>query len=554
MKKAITSVSLLLALGLTAACSDKSAEQAGSQDQVNNVKVEQSRIKAHLEFLADDLLEGRDTGTKAYDTAALYVATEFKKLGLQPAGDNGTYMQEVTFRTGTLDQDSPKAVIKTGGETIELNYPKDFIVGPNMAATEAQVEAGVVFVGYGIVADEFNYNDYEGLDVEGKIVVTLNGRPSDWPSEEAAHLSRQKTKFAAERGAVGIMTLHTPKREAVRAYTTSLNYLRAPRMRWVDSEGMPNGGFKNIKGGAYLNIPAAEKLFKNSPIPLEEVFKADTEEKPVKGFELDATIMLATKSNHEEITSPNIIAVLPGSDPKLKDEYVVFTAHLDHVGFARDVSKKDRINNGALDNASGVSILLETARVLSESTPLRRSVLFTVVTGEEKGLLGSNYYANNPTVPINSMVANINLDMPVLLYDFADIVAFGAEHSSMGPIVEKAAGEFGIKLAPDPMPEQNIFTRSDHYNFVKKGVPAVFLMTGFTSKTEGEDGGKVWGDFFANHYHQPSDSLDLPINYNSAELFTDINIGIAREVGNSDTRPTWNKDSFFGKTFGNKDQ
>ncbi len=549
MKTIISSVGLMLVLAVTTACSEKKVEQT-------NVEVEKSRIQAHLEFLADDLLEGRDTGSKGYDRAALYVATEFKKMGLQPAGDNGSFMQPVTFRKGFLDQQSPKAEIITADGVVELSYPKDFIMGPNMAMTESSLKADTVFVGYGIVADEFGHDDYAGLDVEGKIVVVLRGRPTDWPSEEGAHIASggEKARYAAERGAVGMVSLHTPKREKIRPYTSSLNYLTAPSMRWLDKDGYPFGGQKSIKMGAYLNMGAAEKLFANAPTPLEDIFAADTDNQSIKGFPLNVELSLASKARHEEVKSPNIVAILPGTDPKLKDEYVVFTAHLDHIGFAQDVSKKDRINNGALDNASGVSVLLETARVLKASAPMKRSVLFTVVTGEEKGLLGSSYYANNPTVSINDMVANINLDMPVLLYDFADIIAFGANHSSMGSIVEKAAGEHGIKLSPDPMPEQAIFTRSDHYNFVKQGVPAVFLMTGFTSKTEGEDGGKVWGDFFANHYHQPSDSLDLPLNYNSAKLFTEINIGIGKEVANAEQRPTWNDDSFFGKTFGRKDK
>ncbi|QTH62882.1 M28 family peptidase [Psychrosphaera ytuae] len=548
MKTILTSVGLAIAVAFTTGCTEKQVEQPV------DVEVEQPRIKAHLEFLADDLLEGRDTGSKGYERAALYVATEFKKMGLKPAGDDGTYMQQVTFRKGFLDQNSPKAVITTSEGETEISYPKQFLMSANLAETESSLTAETVFVGYGIVSEEFGHNDYEGLDVEGKIVVTLRGRPEAWPSEEGAHLNREKSRFAAEHGAVGMISLHTPKREEVRPYTTALNYLNGPSLRWVDSEGNPFGGYENLKMGAYLNMDAAKVLFADAPVSLDEVYKADTENQPVKGFPLNATVSLASKSSHEEITSPNVVAILEGSDPKLKDEYVVFTAHLDHIGLSRDVSKKDRINNGAMDNASGVSVLLETARVLSEGKPLRRSVLFTVVTGEEKGLLGSSYYANNPTVPVNDMVANINLDMPVLLYDFADIIAFGANHSSMGDAVERAAAKHDIKLSPDPMPEQAIFTRSDHYNFVKQGVPSVFLMTGFTSKTEGEDGGKVWGEFFAKHYHQPSDSLDLPINYNSAELFTEINISIGKEVANADQRPTWNADSFFGNTFGNKDK
>lgn len=522
----------------------------GKQQSESAVSVDRNLIKAHLEFLADDLLEGRDTGSKGYELAAHYVETEFKKIGLLPAGDEGSYQQRVPFRKTHLNQQTTSAVLEINGKSITLDYPEQYMMSGSAFATHSSVSAEAVFVGYGLVADEFDYNDYEGLDVEGKIVVALTGRPESWPSEEGAHLASgsEKGRHAAERGAVGYVTLHTPKREKVRSYTTSLNYLRVPSMEWLDKAGEPHGVQKQLKGGAYLNLSAGELLFENAPQPLSELFALDTENKAIKGFPLNATITLSKDSRHEEVSSPNIIAVLPGSDPQLKDEYVVFTAHLDHIGFAQDVTKKDRINNGAMDNASGVSVLLETARVLSKSNP-RRSVLFTVVTGEEKGLLGANYFTNNPTIPLNQMVANVNLDMPVLLYDFADVIAFGANHSTMGEIVEKAAGQLGIGLSPDPMPEQAIFTRSDHYNFVKKGVPSVFLMTGFTSKTEGEDGGKVWGEFFANHYHTPSDSLDLPINYNSAEMFAEVNIRIGLEVANRDEKPRWHDESFFGRTF-----
>lgn len=543
--KLIKQFSLTALVALLAACSQQ------SNKEMSSVSVEKSRIQAHLEFLADDQLEGRDTGSQGYEIAANYVASEFKKMGLVPAGDNG-FMQRVPFRRAYLDQNSTTAIIDTGTETIELKYPQDYMMSAGTASTESQVKAEAVFVGYGLIADEYNHNDYAGLDVEGKIVVTLSGRPTAWPSEEGAHLgsTRLKAVHAAKHGAVGFVTLHTPKREKVRSYTTSLNYLGSPSLRWLDKEDAPFGVQKQFKGGAYLNMEAGKKLFANAPITLEEVFALDTDDKEVKGFNLNTSIELGSKSRHEKITSPNILAILPGSDPALKDEYVVFTAHLDHIGLAKDVTTKDRINNGAMDNASGVSVLLETARVLANSERPRRSILFTVVTGEEKGLLGASYFANNPTVPLSSMVANVNLDMPVLLYDFADVIAFGANHSSMGAIVEKAAGELGIGLSPDPMPEQAIFTRSDHYNFVKKGVPAVFLMTGFTSKTEGEDGGKVWGEFFAKHYHKPSDSLDLPINYDAAKVFADVNIKIGLTVANQDERPYWLEDSFFGKTFG----
>lgn len=549
MIKTIKTLTLVSAIAALCACSQQSAPQSSQ-----TMEVEKDRIKAHLEFLADDYLEGRDTGSRGYEIAANYVAAEFKKLGLKPAGEEG-YMQRVPFRRGYLNQQTTKAVIHSGNESITLKYPQDYIVNTLMSSTESSVTADAVFVGYGLIADKYDYNDYQDLDVEGKIVVMLSGRPESWPSEEGAHLASrsEKARYAAENGAVGIVTLHTPKREKVRSYTTTLNYLGTPSLRWLDDNNKPHGVREEIKAVAYLNLTAGEKLFANAPTDLQQIFELDNNNKAISGFDLNTRLELSASARHEEVSSPNILAVLPGSDPKLKEEFVVFTAHLDHIGLAKDVTTKDRINNGAMDNASGVAVLLETARLLAESTPPRRSILFTVVTGEEKGLLGASYFVNNPTVPLNAMVANVNLDMPVLLYDFADVIAFGANHSSMGKLVEQAAGELGIALSPDPMPEQAIFTRSDHYNFVKKGIPSVFLMTGFTSKTAGEDGGKVWGEFFAKHYHKPSDSLDLPINYDSAKVFAEVNIRIALTAANQDQRPFWLEDSFFGQTFASKE-
>ena len=259
---------------------------------------------------------------------------------------------------------------------------------------------------------------------------------------------------------------------------------------------------------------------------------------------------LRNKSRHEQVTSPNVIATIEGSDPTLKNEYVIFSAHLDHIGTSDHNDNDDKINNGALDNASGVSILLETARMLSSlETKPKRSILFVVVTGEEKGLLGSSYYANNPTVPATKMVANVNLDMPLILYPFADVIAFGSTHSTLGPIVEAAAKKVDISLSEDPMPEQALFTRSDHYSFVQAGVPSVFLMTGFKSKDPEIDGGKMFMEFLTTHYHNHSDQIDLPIRYDAAASFAEVNMMIGLEIADQDKAPKWNDGDFFGKTF-----
>jgi Zn-dependent M28 family amino/carboxypeptidase len=262
--------------------------------------------------------------------------------------------------------------------------------------------------------------------------------------------------------------------------------------------------------------------------------------------------MMKGESVWEDYASPNVIGMIEGADPKLKDEYVVLTAHLDHIGKLRVIEEdpeQDIINNGAMDNASGISTLLEEARkFVSDGERPRRSILFVALTAEEKGLLGSEYFAQNPTVPASSMVANVNLDMPILLHEFTDVIAFGAEHSSLRETVERAASSMGVGVTPDPVPQMVLFVRSDHYNFVKAGVPSVFLFLGFA------DGGQEsFQDFMTNHYHRPSDEPDLPIQYDMAAKFAELNYRIAKEIANADQRPTWNEGSFFGDLFGRRD-
>ncbi|RUO79723.1 peptidase M28 [Idiomarina tyrosinivorans] len=533
--------SLLVACGNG---NDSGKQQAAIQAQPSN-------IKAHLEFLADDDMRGRDTGSRGHEIAANYVASEFKQLGLEPGGDDGTYFQRIPFVKSTLVPNSATMSMTVDGKEVDFDFPKDFITGPSHYSEKDEVTAPMVFVGYGIVADEFGMNDYEGLDVDGKIVVMLAGRPEGLPSEEGAHLSSTRDDIAREKGAVGIVTIHTPEREKVRKFESSIYYANMPRMKWVGPNGLPGGEEQQLMGSAYVNIDAAKKLFSNAPVALDKIYEQAANNERPKGFPLNASLTLTRQSKHEKITSPNVAGILPGKDAKLKDEYVLYTAHLDHVGVVKDLSREDNINNGAMDNAAGVSVMLETARMFVEDgAPTDRSIMFLAVTGEEKGLLGADYFAHNPTVPMSQIVANVNLDMPVLLYDFADVIAFGASHSTLGDVVTRAAAKYDTKQSPDPMPEQAIFVRSDHYTLVKQGVPAVFLMTGFESRTEGEDGGEVWGEFFAKHYHKPSDEPSLPINYEAGARFTNINYEIGKEIANDPQRPQWLKDSYFGKEFG----
>lgn len=516
------------------------------------------KIEAHMQFLADDALEGRDTGSQGHLIASSYIATNFKLLGLKPAAANGQYFQPVPLIKSLLVQTSPELALTIDGKTTTFGYPKEFTTSPSNHQGKVSVkDAELVFVGYGMVSPEFGIDDYKNLDVKGKVVVMLPGRHHQLPSEEAAHLGSLKAKIAAEKGAIGVITIQTPVEEKLRPYSNSLLYVHQPRIRWLHADGTAEGDYKNLQVSAYLSLDTAKALFAKSPVNLTDIYAQVEKKQSPQGFVLPGKINFARESTQTTIQSQNVAAVLEGSDPQLKDEYVVVTAHSDHIGVGVDMRMKDRINNGLMDNAAGVAIMLETARLFSESpTKPKRSILFVAVTGEEKGLLGADYFANNPLRPIEKMVGNVNIDMPVLLYPFADLVAFGANHSTLGDTVARAAGQYGIKLSADPMPEQAIFTRSDHYTLVKKGVPAVFLMTGFTSQNPKEKGGDIWGKFFAKHYHKPTDDVagltkDFgAIRYDMGALFADINLAIGLDIANAEQRPVWKKKSFFTKLVG----
>lgn len=551
IKTIFAAAASVLVLGCSANYQSKTDAANASLAAAPNVE----NIKSHMRFLADDLLEGRETGSQGHEIASLYIAGEFAKYGLMPAGDQvdgkTSYVQRINFRKGLLVQESPTFSVVGPKGKVELSYPDDFLSSPDLVSTQSDVTAPLVFVGYGIVAPNLNHDDYAGLDVEGKIVVVLSGKPKSFPSEEGAHVASgsEKSKYAAQRGAVGYITLTTPSNETARPYKNSLNYIYSPRMRWVQDNGIPANVDPELKAGAYLSLPAAEKLFAQGPTPIADVFAQLENDESPKGFDLPITVSLKRATLHEDLSSPNVVGILEGSDPVLKNEYVVFSAHSDHIGIAKTV-KKDKINNGAMDNASGTSVLMETARMFA-NLPVapKRSIIFIAVTGEEKGLLGADYYARNPTVPVGSMVANVNLDMPILTYEFADVIAFGANHSSMKASVEAAVKNVGLTLSDDPWPEQNLFTRSDHYSFVKQGIPAVFLVPGLQSKDPNIDGSKVFGEFLSTNYHKPGDDMSQPFKWEAAKTFTEVNFQIGLALANQTEKPTWNDGDFFGETF-----
>ncbi|TNE61841.1 MAG: M20/M25/M40 family metallo-hydrolase [Alphaproteobacteria bacterium] len=508
------------------------------------------RIRADVTFLADDTLKGRDTGSEGYRIAANYVAAEYARLGLKPAGENGSYFQEVPFQKAGLNQETARMTVTLDGTEKTLALGDDYYMSGSVRTPSGDASGQVVFVGYGVHAPDLDHDDLAGLDLEGKIVLMIGGAPASFNTEIRAHhgSSGTKSKEFAKRGAIGYITVNSLTNEKRRPFARLKKYLGSQDFEWVMPEGADTT--PRVRVGAAVSHDVAAQLFAGAERSLDDVL-AEAEEGSPKGFALKASVSMHRDSIlSDTFTSPNVVAVLEGSDPKLKDEYVVLSAHLDHIGISENAKGEDKINNGALDNATGVAVMMEVARAYARSGKHpRRSILFAAVTAEEKGLLGAEYFAHFPTVDKKALVADVNLDMPVLLYDFSDVVAFGADRSSLGPITEQAVAHAGVTLSPDPMPEEGIFTRSDHYRFVQQGVPSVFLITGFGKTPDGKDGGEIFMHFLHNTYHSPADQMDQEIDFNAGAKFAYVNWLIASAIANGDKRPTWNDGDFFGRTF-----
>ena len=494
------------------------------------------RVRADVEFLASDQTEGRATGSRGYDVAAAYVAAQFRAIGLKPAGTDGSWYQQVPFRRA-VHAVEPQAVAVIGNEVTTLRSGADFSVRPSLLQQVRTIDAPLVFAGHGISDAQAGIDDYAGLDVRGKIVLVLEGTPPRLPTELAAHLESAKSLTAAGKGAVGLLEIGSRNR---------LAWNGRPVVDWVAPSGTSASQWAKagLVGAVSRNL--AEKLFAAAGQSFSSVRSAASRPGSLSGFNLPARLRLSDRAAWTDFRSPEVVGMLPGSDPALKGEHVVLMAHLDHLG-ARAAGKpgEDRVFNGALDNAAGVATMLEAAReFVASGRPPRRSVLFIANTGEEDGLRGADYFAAHPTVPQGSIVGLVDLDMPILLYDFTDIIAFGGDHSTVGRAVAEAAQSMGLKVSPDPMPEQAIFTRSDHYRFVTRGTPAVLLATGYANGGEA-----AWKRFFARTYHREGDDLSLPIRWDQGARFATLNYRIARRLADSDQRPLWYQGDYFGESF-----
>ena len=529
---AALAILLPLALAISSGARAEMAPEISSQE-----------IRADVGFLADDLLEGREAGSRGYDMAARYVAARFEALGLRQALP-GSWYQPVTLAFARLDKSAP-AALTIGGQRFDNG--RDVAISAFGRELRQDLEAQAVFVGYGLKSGRAKIDDYAGLDLKGKFAVALAGSPAGLSSEVGAHLAAEKALAAQQAGAIGLLTILSSGPGARPSWDRVRDRIDDPVVSWIGPDGKPFVRTPAIRGTAYVDDNAAQALLAGTGRSLETIRTEATKGsgRP-KGFALMRTVRLERSSSVTAQDSRNVLALLPGSDPVLKDEYVLLMAHLDHLGIRQSAKGPDKIYNGAMDNASGVATMLAVAKALADSGQRpRRSILFAAVTAEEEGLLGSQYLAKNPVLPAGGrLVGVVNLDMPVLTYDFQDVIAFGADHSTLGPIVARAAKAQGVSLSPDPLPSEQLFTRSDHYRFVQEGVPAIFLMTGFAGP-----GRQAFEHFLKTDYHQPSDQISLPFHWEAAAKFARVNYAIAREIADEAEAPRWYRGDFFGDAF-----
>jgi hypothetical protein len=536
-------------LTLTAFCAF-TVTAAAAAPPAGRFDVAPERIRAHVEFLADDLLEGRAAGTRGYDVGARYVAAQYAALGLKPAGD-GTWFQAIEFLEGSPVLPAGRLELLRDGTTVALESTKDFLPSLDYFAAQSEIEAPLAFVGFGVHAPERGYDDYAGVDLRGRIAVVLSGGPPTFPSTARAHYSAGLTKNAelVRRGAVGVLTVRTPWDERLTPWERVVQQSWRPGMRWLEADGRPANAFPELKRQATLGPSGAAALFAGAPTSLERVFE-DAKAGRSKAFDLPGRARLAGQTLTARRTSANVVGVLEGSDPQLRGEYLVLTAHLDGVGRGAAVAG-DAIYNGAMDNASGIGVMLEVARVLQASKVRpKRSIVFVATTAEERGLLGADYYAERPTVPRAAIVANVNMDMPVAAVPLRDFIAYGADHSTLGAVAARAAQAEGYVLTPDPRPDEVIFVRSDQYPFVRRGIPALYLDTGEAARDGGASAKQGYDAFIRDRYHQPSDDVSQPIDYGTLAGLARVNARIALEVANARERPRWHAGDFFGETYG----
>lgn len=509
-----------------------SAAALAAQSSSNTADID--RWWYHVMALANDGMRGRQTGSPEHRKAAEYVAGEFKRVGLQP-GAGTSYLQPVEFVSRRVLEDKSRLTLVRDGAEQPIKFGDQAML--NMRVDHApSVEAALVFVGNGLVVPEAKHDDLAGVDVKGKIVVLLTGFPSNISGPLGAHYQSVRGQALRAAGAIGAISIQNPVGQ-------DIPWERQMPTRFLPQMALADPTFDETAGqrlSVTFNPAHAEMLFTGSGHTFADILALAKAGKPLPRFPLKGTIRAVVGVERTPVTSENVVGILPGTDPKLKDEYLVVTAHLDHLG--TDNSQGDNIYNGAMDNASGIATLIETAAAAATRKGFKRSIAFVAVTAEEKGLLGSRYYAVKPTVPARNIVANLNTDMFLPLFPLKSIVAQGLEESDLAADLRAVGKAMGVGVLSDPEPERNAFTRSDQYSFIRSGIPALSLKVGFIKDSPEHEMVRKWR---AERYHSPRDDLAQPVDKQAAVEFNRVYMRLLEAVANRPTRPAWNKESFF---------
>ena len=501
----------------------------------------------HVKVLADDNMEGRETGSEGLRRAEQYIIEQVKKDGLQAAGSKdagGTsFYQPVKFESRQIVEKASSLALVRDGRDEPLILGEDAMFSTRVdLATE--VAAPLVFVGYGLTIPEKNYDDLAGLDLKDKVVVMVSGSPADMPPPLASHYqsSAERWKALRKAGVIGVIALPNPAAMDIPWSRMALSRTR-PSMALADPQFNETEGEKLV---AMFNPAKADLLFAGSGHTFQEIADLAKDRKPLPRFPLSVSVKAKAVVEKKEVESANVIAKWQGSDPKLAREYVVLSAHIDHLGVGEPING-DAIYNGAMDNASGSALLLDIASSLKTwPGSSKRSLLLVWVTGEEKGLLGSRYFTTNPTVDPKSMVANINVDMFLPIVPLKLLTVYGMGESDLGDMARQVAESEGVAVQLDPEPLRNIFIRSDQYNFVRRGIPALAMGVAPTTSEEKE----LFKDWLTHRYHAPSDDLNQPVDLAAAGKYEDIVRELLMKIADTPQRPQWNADSFFRRYLG----
>jgi Zn-dependent M28 family amino/carboxypeptidase len=502
MRKSIIAVVILLA-----ASGAYITAQTPRQDKQD--KVDPEKIRAHVKFLSSDLLEGRGMGQRGSDIAAEYIATQFALDGLKPAGDQGSYFQEVSMVKITTLPDTTMSLVPKSGEPLQLKNLDDFVIHNETQTEVADIEAPIVFVGYGITSPEYKWDDYKGVDLKGRVALLFVNEPtSDDPKffkgKALTYYGRWTYKYeeTARHGAVATLIIH-------RRDLASYGWEVVRNSNGKDKSYLRLDGTPHLQGASWIQLDVAKKLAAMSQMDIDKMFQ-QAQSRDFKPVELPVRLKAHVVSTVRPFNSRNVLAMLPGSDPARRDETVMYTAHYDHLGI--DTSAKgDNIYNGAVDNATGCGIILELARAWSQSEqqgqqPPPRSILFAAVTAEEQGLLGSEFLGKHFSTPVGKVTLDLNYDAVAPIGDPEEIEISGAERTTFYPEVEKTAQKYGLTIRPDAQPEAGHYYRSDHFSLARVGIPSFSISEGMKFKGHDEAWGRAQAkDYVEHHYHQPSD-------------------------------------------------